>query len=151
MTTYKSDAVNSGIMPDHAVPAGVVLSRSGEYTTTSDAIVSADTIQMVPMPKNAKVIDIKLYSGGGASVATGLELGDGDDTDRFFVNATFTGDHVYDFSSTCCNKGEACDFVFTQDDTIDIYLSKAPTKVPTSTQFIVNVLYKMIGAIDDDD
>jgi len=149
MTTYKSDAVESGLHADKTIP-GLVLCRTGRYTTEDDSLVSADVIQMVPVPVGAQVIDVDFYCSGDAALATGIDMGDGGDPDRYFAGLTFTGDHVYGKSAM---NPVGFDKVYSTDDTVDIVLVKtaADTKVPTDIEFVVNVWYKMQGALDDED
>ena len=146
MTTYSSDAVNAGIMPDFRVPAGVVLTRHVLYTTASDAIVSADVIRLLPIPKNARVIDVVISAVLPAG-CTGCDVGYGGDPDAFFDGLDLLTTAVYNMSS-----GAVAGFLhkFTADDTIDLTLNKAVTKIPTSTIIYASVTYKMTDAINDE-
>ena len=148
MTIYKSDAVSSGLMPDYS-RAGVVLCRTGTYVTTTDNMVSGDTIQMVPIPKYAMILDIHAYCSAKISNATGVHIGDGASTCRFFDDASW-GDLNY-LNLLTDGKPTAIGYTYDEgNDTIDITLATAVTKVVTSTRFTMHVWYKMTNAIKDE-
>jgi hypothetical protein len=157
MTIHKSAAVTAGIMPDHA-RAGVVFCRSAEYSTANDNIVSADTLQLVPIPKNAKVLRVDFFHEALPAGVTGSDLGYGGDANAFFSSLTLTGEkfEVYpgqqQNAHTTVYFGATDGFLhtFTADDTIDLTFPKAPTKIPTATTFKIAVWYKMTGTIADE-
>uniref|UniRef100_A0A6M3L6H8 Uncharacterized protein n=1 Tax=viral metagenome TaxID=1070528 RepID=A0A6M3L6H8_9ZZZZ len=159
MTTVYSTAVVSGIMPDHT-KAGLVLRRNATYVTTSDGeLVSGDTIQMVPIPEGAQILDVQIYCSGNAALATGLTVGDGNSARRFFDGPTFTGDHLYGLKSAGA-VGDVAGvkvgsflYQYASADTIDIFLKKtaASTYLPTSITFKMSVEYCMAGSIEDED
>lgn len=153
MTTHKSDAVNAGIMPDYAM-AGVVLSRSAKFTTEDDSIVSGDTIQMVPIPNDAQIMRVDVYYSALPAGTTGCDVGYGGDGDAFMATIPMTGDNMQSWpASTYRNKAAAVSnflYTFTADDTIDIAITKAPTKIPTSQAIYMNIFYKMTGTIADE-
>ena len=146
MTTYSSDAVNAGIMPDFRVPAGVVLNRHVIYTTASDAIVSTDVIKLLPVPKNARILNVTISALLPAG-CTGCDVGYGGNPDAFHDGLDLLTAAVYNMSA-----GDVSGFLhkFTADDTIDLTLNKAPTKIPTSTIIYASVSYKMTDAIADE-
>jgi len=156
MTTYKSDAVIAGLMPDYS-RAGVVLARTGCYTTTSDddELESGDTLQMVPVPKNAQILDIhvtaKLIGGTLAwTGASGCHIGDGASPSRFMDDASL--DVLV--MQTMANDGKPAAIGYTYDegnDTIDIFINSAATATPTGTSIMMTVYYKMAGSIKDED
>lgn len=152
MTIHKSDAVTAGIMPDHAL-AGVMLSRSAEFVTSDDSIVSGDTIQMVPIPKNAKILMIDLYYSDLPDGCTGTDVGYGGDGDAFLSTIPVTGANFVRWPGSGYDNNTAGAYLhtFTADDTIDIALTSAPTKIPTSQNIYMNVVYKMVGSIDDEE
>jgi len=148
MTTHQSTAVTSGLMPDKTLP-GLVLCRTASKKTANDDMVSGDTLEMIPIPKGAKVIDIQVGIDTELPGATGTEIGDGTSNGRFFNGVSFgTGDIM-----TLGADGVvgALGYEYEQDDTIDIFLKKAATKVPTSVRFTMNVWYKMAGSLEDED
>lgn len=149
MTTHKSDAVTAGIMPDFA-QAGVVLCRSCEYT--SDAVIACgDTIQLVPVPKNSKVLMIQLAYNTVEAGATGCMLGYGGDTDAFNDGLDLTADNVKMLMPA---KASYAGFLhtFTADDTIDLALPSVAGDI-TAAQAKIScaVWYKMTGVLDDEE
>jgi hypothetical protein len=157
MTTYKSDAVTSGIMPDHA-RAGVVLNRTASYSPTTDVITSGDTIQMVPIPKYAKLLRVDLYHTALQADITNIDVGWGTDKSQVFANLTPTGErfHIYpsnqENAHTTTYFGNTAGFLhmFTADDTLDIYFETANTSVETAENFQMSVWYKMCGTVADE-
>lgn len=153
MTTHKSDAVQAGIMPDFA-QAGVVLCRSAEFVTSDDSIVSGDTIQMVPVPDNSKVLGLSVYYSALPAGVTGCDIGYGGDTDAFMATVPMTAANI-----KAAYMGQTAGFqnvagflhTFTADDTIDIAIVKAPTKIPTSQHIYMSVFYKMTGVLNDEE
>jgi hypothetical protein len=151
MTTHKSDAVNAGIMPDFA-QVGVVLCRSSEFTNDA-AIASGDTIQMVPIPKGAKVLMIQLGFNTVESQATGCMVGYGGDTNAFADPVLMTADNVKVFPGNVGNQEAFTGFLhtFTADDTIDICIPTALGNVTADeAQLNMAVWYKMTGTITDE-
>lgn len=153
MTTHKSDAVQAGIMPDFA-QAGVVLCRSAEFVTDDDSVVSGDTIQMVPIPKNAKILAIEVYYSDLPDGCTGTDIGYGGDGDAFLKTIPVTGDNFVRWpGSSYDNNAVGVDsflHTFTADDTIDVALTSAPTKIPTGQKIYMAVYYKMVGSLSDE-
>lgn len=155
MTTQKSDAVKSGLMPDYS-RAGVVLCRTGMYhAAAQDEIICGDTVQMVPIPKNAQILDIHIVAklaGGTLSWAgcTGCHVGDGASPTRFMDDVSL-GNVIH----LCMeDDGKPAGIGYTYDegeDTIDIAFTKMSTVNMTDTIIIMNVYYKMAGSISDED
>jgi len=147
MTTHTTDAVDAGIMPDFRVPAGVTLNRHVIFTTADDSIVSGDVIQLLPIPKNARVMDV-LISAALPAGCTDSDVGYGGDADAFYDGISILSTTVFTM-----NSGEVEGFLhkFTADDTIDLTLNKTgATKIPTSTIIYASVTYKMTDAINDE-
>lgn len=156
MTIYKSDAVVAGIMPDFT-KAGVILCRSAEYVTADDEIVSADTIQMVPIPNDAKILRIEMYHSDLPDGTTDVDVGYGGDADAFMAGIDATGKAIRVWPGRCGSASTedweaTAGFLhtFTADDTIDITFNKLGTKIPTSQHIKMAVYYKMIGTIADE-
>lgn len=159
MTTHKSDAVTAGIMPDFN-QAGVVLNRSAEFTTADDSIVSGDTIQMVPIPKNAKVLRVEVYHSDLPDGTTGANIGYGGDPNAFIATYPMTGAGMICWPGAFAMGGDATGanydntagflHTFTADDTIDIAIGSAATKIPTNQYLYMSVYYKMTGTIADE-
>ncbi len=155
MTTYKSNAVQAGIMPDFA-QAGVVLCRSAEYGgETTEVVATGDTLQMVPIPKGAKILSIDVYYSTLPAGWTGCDIGYGGDTDAFMSTIPMTGDNFVHWpGGSYDNNAAAVDsflHTFTADDTIDIgFNSGGATKMPTSQCLYMSVYYKMVGTLTDE-
>ena len=151
---FKSDAVTAGIMPDFA-QAGVVLCRSAEYVTSDDEIVSADTIQMVPIPDGAKVLRVEVYYSALPAGTTGCDVGYGGDADAFMDGVDMTGANIKIWPSGIADNAfkSTAGFLhtFTADDTIDITFNKLGTKIPTSQHIKMTVWYKMTGVLSDEE
>jgi hypothetical protein len=155
MTTQKSDAVKAGIMPDYS-RAGVVLCRTGMYhAAAQDELISGDTLQMVPIPKGAQILEIHVIAkllGGTLNFdgCSGCHVGDGSSSSRFFDDLSLTNIH----GNTLLEEGKPGAIGYTYDegdDTIDIAFKKAATVNPTDLVIIMNVFYKMSGSISDED
>lgn len=156
MTTHQSEAVIAGIMPDYS-RAGVVLARTGYITTAAqDEIISGDTIQMVPVPKNAQILDIHITAsktGGTLAITdcTGVHVGDGASPSRFFDDATLSAQAALSLSRHQSHPG-AIGYTYDEGaDTIDIALTSAATVLETSVKIMMTVFYKMAGSIKDED
>ena len=154
MTTHKSDAVVAGIMPDLA-QAGVVLCRSAEFVTPDDSIVSADTLQMIPIPNGAKVLRVEAYFSALPAGTTGSDIGYGGDADAFMVGVDMTAANVKVWPAGIGDNAfkSVAGFLhtFTADDTIDIAFVKLGTKIPTSQHIKMAVWYKMTGVLSDEE
>lgn len=155
MTDYSSDAVTANIMPDYS-RAGVLLSRTAVFTTTAD-LLSRETIKMIPIPKGAQIINIlvennSLCQWGGLAT---LQVGDGNDTDRFFKDV-FTGQIMRNdfFNANTLQRDPLASHVYTYtaDDTIDLFLGGTENNTGlTGTTIAMTVIYKMEGEIGDED
>ena len=157
MTTHQSTAVTGGIMPDHA-KAGVVFCRSSEHTTADDSLVSGDTLQLVPVPSGAKILQVVFYTDALPANTTGCDLGWGGDPNGFLATMTCTGQRMH-FYPGSANTGDTQTYfgnsvgflhTFTADDTIDLTIPTADTKIPTDVTFKLAVWYKMTGTISDE-
>lgn len=155
MTTHQSDAVKAGLMPDYS-RAGVVLCRTGHITfDAQDEFISGDTIEFVPIPKNAQILDIHLIAklAGGTldfTAATGVHIGDGGSSCRFMDDVSIGEVEM----ATMANQGKPAAIGYTYDegaDTIDLFLKSAATVNQTDLVLIMNVYYKMAGSIKDED
>ena len=149
MATHKSDAVVSGIMPDMA-RAGNVQFRYGYITTADDDMVSGDTLQLVPIPKNARVVSLAIYVSAALTGASGVEIGDGNSNGRFFNGVNFSTAHKNLPLDGISGLEGGLGFKYTQDDTIDFYLRKTSTKVPTAVTFKAFLTYNITATISDE-
>lgn len=150
MTLHKTAAVNSGLAPDWTKP-GVELVRTSIHTTADDTLVSGDTLQLVPVPKGAKILEVTISAVLGTGTS-GADVGYGGDTDAFMAAAKFDSVSGGGYQSMVASKKATAGFltVFTHADTIDLALVKSPTKIPTSTTIKTVVRYVMVGTIEDE-
>jgi hypothetical protein len=147
MTTYKSDAVTAGVMPDFA-QAGVILCRSATYTPAA-ALAAASVIQMVPVPANCQILDIQAWWTGGTDATAGyIDIGDADDPDKYFdgksVKANFFMSQANNASSAATGWFET----YSTSDTIDVTV--VTSALGTNGTLGMNVFYKMLGTIGDE-
>ena len=163
MTTHRSNAVKGGSMPEILDLPGVVLCRSAEFISADDSIVSGDTLLMVPIPKNAKVLKLDVYYTALPAGTTGCDIGYGGDPDAFIISLPMTGQNVKTYPGCVIRTSLATGDIigirdnpvgmlhtFTANDTIDIAFKKLATKIPTSQHLKMAVWYKMIGTIKDE-
>jgi hypothetical protein len=146
MATFRSDAVKAGVRPDD-LRAGVLLTRVGLYAIPSSSKPAVgDVIQMVPVPKNAKVIDVHVTTDGTTTSNAKVHCGDGGDSDRYAASmAVKTAAHV----SYLVDK-VALAVTYSADDTIDLTIaSAAPDTAGKYLQVIAQ--YVMEGTIADED
>lgn len=144
MSIVKSAAVTSGITPDHAKVGGV-LNRIGEYTVTA-TLTANDVVQMVPIPKNARIINMNL-GFSGANVDSTLDVGDGGDVDRFFDGIpTGMVDNKFTLFSDGTTNG--MNYTYSAQDTIDIKV--LTNDLDIGTRLDLNVQYVMVGTIKDE-
>ena len=147
MATRQSTAITGGIMPDYTLP-GLVLCRTARFT--AKIVGSGETIEMIPIPKGAKIVGMNFAIDDATAVnATGTEVGDGGSNGRFF--------NAIDISSVGAHNlaGEgvpgAVGYEYPADDTIDIFVKKETTDPATGANWILNVFYKMAGSLEDED
>lgn len=142
--TVTSDAVDSGVVPDK-VAAGEVLCRKAVYTN-SGAKDADSIIQMVPVVDGMQIVDIKVASSALGAART-LDIGDGDDVDRFFDGLDASAAIVKEQYSHGAAAGVA--YEYTGNDTIDVKV--LGDTLPDEAVITMLVFYKMAGAIADED
>jgi hypothetical protein len=146
MTTYQSAAVISGVMPDYA-RAGGVLNRYGTYTPAA-ALAEGSTIEMVPIPKNARIIQINILLASHDCIGT-YDVGDGDDGDRFMDGiAAVTGGAAQVFDLFADGSTAGINYKYTSQDTIDIVVKES--LLSAKTRLDMTVQYTMCGTIADE-
>lgn len=149
MAVRKTDAVNSGLMPDFS-RAGVVLCRTGTYTVPGGDTKTfcTGTIQMVPIPNGAMILGFHLYHSVAIAGISQCDLGFGDDPD--YLMADFNMQTADVLSMETDGVVSRVGAVMTKDDTIDITINKLPTKLVTGSVLVLQVFYKMTGTLDDE-
>lgn len=161
VSTNYTDAVTAGVMPDHVIPPGVVLSRTGTYTATADLDANS-IIQLIPMPKGAQLINLLIaYSALGASRT--IDVGTGGDVDMFMdgVDVTNAGQVAWGCAVGGATANTAASLVhganwlaatwpyeFTANDTIDAKI--LGDTFPNAGVITAVALYKVEGAIADE-
>jgi hypothetical protein len=85
MTDVISSAVLAKDIGDANYPKGVVLSVKAEHTIGEDGDPGiGETLEMLPLPKGAELIDFTLEATGGTTNMT-VAVGDGTTADKFLV------------------------------------------------------------------
>jgi len=150
MTIHKSAAAQSGLMPDFGVPAGITLSRSASFSPSgSTTVVSGDTIQMIPIPKNAKLLSLAINYPDIAD-SNNADVGDGGDPDRFMADVKMSGANTKMFPGSGFDNTAGFLKVYNTDDTIDIAIDKGTTAMNSSQTIEMFVSYMMVGTINDE-
>lgn len=157
MTIHKSDAVAAGIMPDYA-QAGVVLCRHTEFAGGSSSynIITGDTLQMIPIPANAKILRIDLYHGS-ATHTVDADLGDGQDVDRYIVSIGMSSAQIrcwpQDLGSVLPTGLSSTGFMktYNTDDTIDLTFNTYSGSATKTFAINMAVWYKMVGSVGDEE
>ena len=138
--------------------SGKTLTVTGQYNLTSSGLTSATnttnstyTIQMVPIPAGATVVDWVLSTTDVDTHTTAtitLNIGDGTDLTRFASalttgqsggNAVASSGVTITTSSGTINKGLG--FKYTSEDTIDITVAAGPATSATSGAILLTVTY----------
>lgn len=137
MTTYSNARVASGISPRSNQQG---LTSVTATQTVSTALTTGDVIEMVKVPRGAKVLDVILTSEDldtGTTATIVLDVGDGGDTDRWIDGAT-TGQAG---GTTRMNVATGLDHSYTADDTIDVLVQAGPATGATGVKITLTVLY----------
>jgi hypothetical protein len=71
--TYNTENYTNNLYPDSGTPAGVLLCNTAEYIASATT-VAASTINLMTIPKGARIVDCMVYCTDGASGAT-LDIG----------------------------------------------------------------------------
>lgn len=145
MTVLQSTAVVAGIMPDYA-RAGGVINRYATYTVASD-VEEGTTIEMVPIPANARILNINLLIASCTSFGT-FNVGDAGDTNRFFAAIDTATNADNNFTLFVDGTSNGANYKYTAQDTIDI--APADSDLPAKTRIDMNVQYVMCGTIADE-
>jgi len=155
--TVQSNAVKGEIMPDHTVPATIVLSRTGLYTAAA-ALAANSVIQLVPIPVGAQILDIIVQCTALGSGRT-LDIGDGGDIDRFFdgLPAEYAllsrfgcemGGAAANTAGNVTHGASALGYEYTVNDTIDVKV--LGDTFPEDAVIKATVIYKMQGGVADE-
>ncbi len=159
--TVSSTAVTAGVCPDHVIPPGVLLSRTGTYTATA-ALDANSIIQLVPMPIGAQLIQLMIaHSALGAGRT--IDVGTGGDVDMFFdgTSVVAAGQKLWGaamggaVANTAENLVHGANFLaatwpyeFTANDSIDAKI--LGDTFPEDGVITAVAIYKVEGAIADE-
>jgi hypothetical protein len=117
MATRSSSKVGAGT-PAKGLRAGLV-AVSAVYSVGAALSLSAgDVIQMINVPKGAKVVDIKVSGGSGDAL---IAVGDGDSNARYIDYATMASASTT--VRTISLHAKMIPYEYSVDDTIDLYVS----------------------------
>jgi len=134
MATLTSNAA-AGSAPTKAIHAGV--QAATEDYTVSTTLATGDIIQMVKVPKGARIIGGHVAFNLTGTPNLPFSLGDGGDADRFMTSTTVNSTAAFQaFNSS------VMDHDYTDDDTIDLTVGTV-TAAPTGGTITVTVLYQM--------
>ena len=132
--------------------ASTVQSRGGVGLTSvhgtyelAAALVVNDVIQMVKIPKGARIVDAILGTDdldSGGSPAIILAVGDGTTADRFITGSTV----AQAGGVTRLSQVDGIGYVYTAEDTIDVKVTTAPATGATSGTINLTVVYDMCQA-----
>jgi hypothetical protein len=85
MTEVKSDLAMSKDYGDANYPKGIVLAAKATYLVPAGGVPAIDdTLEMVPIPKGAELLDCTLQADGGTASMT-ISIGDGTTADKFLT------------------------------------------------------------------
>lgn len=108
------------------------------------ALALNDVIEMVKVPNGATVVSVVLGTDDldtGGSPAIVLDVGDGDNTDRFIDGATVGQAGGITDTSDMAMTGFG--YTYAADDTIDVLVATAPATGATSGTITLAVSYVM--------
>jgi len=116
---------------------GVIGVREAVYNFTA-AFVIDDVIQMIPVAKGERVVDLQLIVETDLDTSTGivLDVGDGVDTDRYIDGATIgqTGGVAKHGSGlVTAAAAAAANYKYTAADTIDVLVAVAASGTATTS------------------
>jgi len=117
MATRTSSKVGTGT-PAKALSAGLVAVTASFSVGAAQSLSAGDVIQMVNVPKGATVVYVALSGGSGDAL---VALGDGVDNDRYLAHATMASASTV--VRTITLHASNVPYVYSVDDTIDIYVS----------------------------
>lgn len=143
MATYVAPRAAAGVQPHDFKPGSNWLTSTFNIATAADSTLGGgaggvafalnDVIQMVKVPKGARVFELILtVTDLDTSTGIVIDVGDGDDPDRYIDGTTIgqTGGTVR-LGSGIVNNSPA--YTYTADDTIDILIQVAATGTAATT------------------
>lgn len=135
ITTYTSPDVSAGVSPK-GLRVGLI-ATSAVYSFAAVSYTAGDVIQMIKVPANAAVVDLKISANTG--VAGSVIVGDGVDTDRYHSGYAL-GVSV---AVATMNGVQYIPYVYSTDDTIDLTMSVSVTGSLGNGFVCVTAIYSM--------
>lgn len=130
MATYTHASVTQSKRAPIPFPDQSPVLRRATFTLTA-TIATSDVFQMIPVFAGERVVSIALRTSDldSGTPAIVLDVGDGDDVDRYIDGSTIgqTGGAAYGFSvAASAAAAAALDKVYTAEDTIDVLVATGP-------------------------
>ena len=134
MATYATDysTTNSAYTPGLNGQPGV---REVTFTVNT-ALALNDVIEMLPVKAGERILEIHLFADDldtGGSPAIVLDVGDGDDTDRFIDGSTV--------GQAGGSESAISKHVYAADDTIDVLVQAAPATGATGVTITLRMIF----------
>jgi len=141
MATYYSDLVTAGVPAKTGIEKVTQIGK----LTIGTALVANDILQMVPVPRGAKITDISIQASGSLGSTLTAEIGDGSLTNRFQSAAAFGQGAAGLNRMTAGSAGTALGYQYTVNDTVDIKIATAAAG--TTGQTVTCVVEYIMGDI----
>ena len=155
MATVRTEAVLADVAPDRQ--NGQVQVVWGHYSYADEGAVAInDVIQMVPIPKDARILDILVEWNSTWDAGSTFDVGDGDDDDRFLAAIAMANSGRMSLFGGLSNGAEIDEainasglgYTYSAADTIDITIEGAAAD--TGDTITMAVLYVCEGGFDDE-
>ena len=117
MATYESSKVADGVQPK-GLRVGLVAVDAQFSVGAAGSLAAGDVIQMIKVPKGAKLVYLSVSGGSGDAL---VAVGDGGDTDRYIAYATMSSSSTV--VRTITLHANNVPYEYSVDDTIDINVS----------------------------
>lgn len=120
MPTYRSNLVTAGA----PAKTGIETVQQIATLTVGTALIAADVLEMVPVPKGARITNIQVLASGSLGSTLTASIGDGAATARFAAAAAL-GQGGASYTTLGVASGASLGFQYTVNDTIDIVVATA--------------------------
>jgi hypothetical protein len=135
MPTYRTP----GVAATAQARAGIDLTSQTQSLTIGTNLLASDILEMVKVPAGATIQEIVLSTTASLGATSTVEIGDGGDTDRFFVAANF-GNGAAGLIRNGVAAGHG--YKYTAEDTIDVRIATNATPA-TGAVVTMTVFYSM--------
>jgi hypothetical protein len=136
MPTYRSDLVTAGVPAKTAIEKCTAIGR----LTVGTGLAAADILEMVPVPKGARITDISIHASASLGGTLTASIGDGAAAARFAAAAAF-GQGAAGLNRLSAGLGHQ----YTANDTVDIVVATAAT--PTTGTVVTCVVEYIMGDV----